>query len=1128
MDSTNIASNPLHNVWISASAGSGKTKLLTDRVLRLLISGVEPAKILCLTYTKAAAAEMMYRITGELSKWIVFDHSTLKNELAFLTGTIPDDKVIALARTILIRMLDSKNSIKVQTIHSYCQAVVNKFPIEAGISLQAEILDEQQKQLLLTQTTHHILSDHDSNEYDVVNLRPILNNIHELSFLTLVENALQYKKKLGSIIQANSDISEHIFNRLKIDRHLSHEKLFKEFVINFDKVFELYKNDINAVLLEQDIDFLYLLIAFASANIDAKQKLYSKLYDAFYTTTHTARKSLIGSKFIKHYNLVNFLVELRLVMGQYVETSNSYKIAQYTASFVYLVRLVEKYYTSLKQNNAQLDYDDLINITLELFGSNQLLPWIMFKLDAQVEHVLIDESQDISLEQWQIITTLTDNFFYDLGKNDLPRTIFIVGDQKQSIFSFQGADPKLFNQVKNQYQHFINECASKLHLIELIKSYRSGEAILRVVDATFNYLNQNDSGAFIDVKSKHIPHKTHINSKVELWMPVLGKQAKPKKDFSWDIRTERKEIYDSAKILAKVIANEVQNYLANNQTLKPGDIMILIRKRDRFAEHLVRALKDNDIAVNGLDRIKLNDNIVIKDLLALANFILLPHDDYNLAVLLKSPIITLEEEQLFTLSQRINDSLWDRLRFLSADDQKLLLVYDFLNYFLKEEALQHCVPIYSLYTCLLDIKGVRKNFISRFGLQINEIIDEFLNVCLQFESQNGSSLQRFVSWFVSSNIEIKREINNRINDIRIMTVHAAKGLQAKMVILADSLSLPRVSKHVIWSEELDLPLYNGGTKNNNAIYRKTLQQVEMQGMQEYYRLLYVAMTRAEERLVVCGWSSDSSVHKKSWYNTVRFAMEKIGYSMVCKNLGGYSVVTDGNSVSDAYFYSDSTNKVIVEKIVDSYAPEKNAFEESKVVYDLPDFIWQKPKITTDNYCSPSTLIAHKVAYSPLDKVVNVHLGLLIHKILEISMKNKKTISVAQLIKKYAQEYHLKISDKIISNMETLIGELKASLSANVRMLPGASIACKVNSLSVHSVIDLLIVTDNEVKIIDYKAVSFVDITLIPQQYIAQLATYKNLLSRLYIDKKIKCYIVSIVDGKFFEPSNKELEAYTLC
>jgi ATP-dependent helicase/nuclease subunit A len=596
---------------------------------------------------------------------------------------------------------------------------------------------------------------------------------------------------------------------------------------------------------------------------------------------------------------------------------------------------------------------------------------------------------------------------------------------------------------------------------------------------------------------------------------VLCERGDTSESYDWQINTDRIEAYDSARILARILANEIRSWLDNSSSTQPRDILILIRKRDKFTEHLVRSLKNNNIPVSGLDRIKLSENIVVKDLIALGSFILLPHDDYNLSVLLKSPIVNVDEERLFRLSQRSGLSLWQSLKNFAQQDNELLIAYNFLNEFL----LKGNVEIYKLYSNLLDVKKIRQSFISRFGIQINEVLDEFLNICLEYEKAESVSLHHFISWFSSSEIEVKSDVDSQANLVRIMTVHASKGLQAKTVILADTMSIPGSVKQVVWSEDFNLPLYNGNSQNNNQLYNETKLSLEEKSLQEYYRLLYVAMTRAQEKLIVCGSSSYSTINDKSWYSVVKAGLQDIGKVEVCNSIGGYEVINNPQSESSLYFYSNSLEKIVLgDKLRDIY--KEPSEEVGSLENILPDYVLERPtSLPMKKFSSASS----SIVCSPTSKTSYINLGTLIHKILEIGINSSADSAIPKLIEIYSKNYDLVIDSKVANNLQNLIKKLHSLFRQSYEIFPEVSLAAEYNKNNLIGTIDLLLVSKSDVVVIDYKTSSFKDSEEIPIRYITQLAVYRHLVSILYSNKEIKCFVVSSVNGEFFEIAESVLK-----
>jgi ATP-dependent helicase/nuclease subunit A len=497
----------------------------------------------------------------------------------------------------------------------------------------------------------------------------------------------------------------------------------------------------------------------------------------------------------------------------------------------------------LKQQSNSLDYDDLISLTRKLLNNSEYSDWISYKLDGGIDHLLLDEAQDTSSTQWQIINKITEEFFY---QHEKPRSFFIVGDAKQSIFSFQGADPKLFNEMN----HYL---PSEVIRVSLNKSYRSGIKILQLVDKIFNNPAIKPLVTSIDPFIKHIAHKD-IEGKIEIWPLIIDKEAK--EDTPWAMPSDFMHLdgLTSQDILAKNIAEYIER-----QVIDPGDVLVLTRRRTGFVNSIISELKLRNIPVNGLDRLALIEHKAILDLVALINVILYPLDDFNLAIVLKSPIFGITEEELLNLCYNRSASLWESLQ-----DKKILEELIVLS---KEKTL------FEFFFDILESKDIRPKFEREFGIEVNDVLDSFLDLVVQFEKENISCLQLFLDYLNNNKTEVKRDLSHSKGQVRIMTVHGAKGLQAKTVILADTTSLPHNFDSIIWLNDRNL-VWSGREKyySKSSIEAKEIKMANEYA--EYIRLLYVALTRAEENIIICGTYKAPEAPNRSWYHIVHNALSE--------------------------------------------------------------------------------------------------------------------------------------------------------------------------------------------------------------------------------------------------------------
>jgi len=514
-----------------------------------------------------------------------------------------------------------------------------------------------------------------------------------------------------------------------------------------------------------------------------------------------------------------------------------------------------KHYASVKNKHGVLDYGDLIQRGLALLKGGEASSWFLYNLNNRFHNILVDEAQDLNTMQWDFIKTLSSEFFYNPDEQE--KSIFVVGDPKQSIYSFQGASPLLFTQTKERIESLAKRYQIKIANAELNESFRSDPIILKFVDQVFQSLRKRNPEYFVE-ETNHIANKKFEKSSIEVW-PLVSKDEKEKEqEKKWQIIKEYKEVQSPSNILANKIAMRIKKLLKEGYL--PSDIMILVRKRDKLVEQTIAALKNESIPVSGADRLILNKSLAIQDLLALGRFILSQHDDYNLACLLKSPFFSITEEELFELCDRGELSLWENIKQQNKPAYKK--IRDTLTSLLENKTLH--AP-HQFFSHVLDVLKFRTTFLSHFGVHLNEVLDEFLNVCLNFESKQSMSFSLFIDWFAKTEIEIKRDAYASTNEVRLMTVHASKGLQAKVVILPDTTSVPKYNKGGILFNFAIRKLIAHQGASDHPFCKELIDKVELQTMQEYYRLLYVALTRAAEKLIICGWSNRKKISSDSWY-----------------------------------------------------------------------------------------------------------------------------------------------------------------------------------------------------------------------------------------------------------------------
>ena len=1073
------ASNPLSSVWVSASAGSGKTKVLKDRVLRLLLQGVSPHKIICLTFTKAAAGEMANRINESLKEWSICSDEKLIEELKGLTGKGKiEDSVMHESRKLFATILD--NPLNIQNLHSFCQKVLKRFPLEAEISPHFEVIDEAKAGTILKDSIVQSLHNEDLSE----SLNEILSVINEAQFDDLTRSITSHKNKLFDLNKKYGEsIFDEIYNFFDIKETDNEESLKQEFLDNCQSDFILQ----DVVNNHKDKTFMAITTAI---NIWLDKNNPAQDRTAIYQSIFLTQKLEPNKNTLKLFSKYGAedLVDIEAKRcWEFSDKMSRLKMCKLNEAFFKFALSIIHSYEDKKDSLSVLDYNDLIFKTLRLLEQANINPWVMFKLDGGIDHILVDEAQDTSPELWDIIRLLTEEFF--VGKSletEIEKTLFVVGDEKQSIYSFQGADLHLFQKMKSFFADKIAESKKPFSNVPMNVSFRSLPTILEFVDKVF--LGNNNGVSQEEIN--HTAFKEISSGYVEVWDHI--EKEKNEEVFDEVKYLPTKENYKSeinaSEIMAKKVASKIEELVksndilpATNQPIKPQDILILMKSRKgAFLNFLYKELKQRKVPVEGADRFKLKDELLDDDFVSLIKFLLMPDDDLSLAEVLKSPLINISEEELFALSYGRKNSLWSSvLKSNHATAVEYLKeLFNKIDYIRPYEFINHILNT----PCPNDEVSGKRAFIKHLGEQAKETIEELLNTSINFEQNSVVSMQSFLHELVNNSVDIAREFD-KSTKVKIMTIHGAKGLEAPIVFMPDTvIDYGFVKDTVFWNSDMPLWIPNRFYQNSKSTPVKsayTEQQLE-----EYKRLLYVALTRAEDRLYI--GSFGSRVNPASWGALIRETISNVGEEMD----GGYKL---GNT--------DYTPNEKLEGI-----PEKPQTKDID-----KNFLYQKAdeESTEESPKSPSSL-EEQLTISPFAKDDSIFFkrGLIIHKLLEIlpSVQNKKEACQSFLNNKkhnLSNEQASQIEKEVLSIFDKhdyLFGE---NSSAEV------PIVGKINDVKYSGVIDRLCITEDEVIIVDYKSnrppAETAEDT--PESYKKQLKIYKGILSQVYPYKNIKTAIL---------------------
>jgi ATP-dependent helicase/nuclease subunit A len=874
------------SAWVAASAGTGKTKVLTDRLLGLMLDGGNPARVLCLTFTRAAAAEMANRLNERLAEWAILPGQALAAELEALTGSCPDEGTIAQARRLFARTLDAPGGVKIATVHAFCQTLLRRFPLEAGVSPEFAVLDERgAAEARLEAVEDMIVAAREEDPPGVLAeaISVVAGHVTEERFsLLMAQLAGQSGLLRQALEQGHEALRERLCAGLSLPAGTTPEDVLSAFCAE-GACDEASLRAAAATLMagsSTDRDRGKALSDWFAAPQQRQQMLNAYL-GVYLTEQGEIRRSLItkSAAAAAGCDACAILAAEANRVKEFREAHAAAVLVEATGAFVRLGDTLVSAYEARKQSQGVLDYDDLVAKALELLQRPGVASWVLFKLDGGLDHILIDEGQDTNPEQWEIVKALAEEFFAGEGRSDLSRTVFVVGDAKQSIYSFQRADPRAYLAMRRHFAARTAAARQEWRVVPLEISFRSTEPVLRAIDAIFERDAAKDGVVLDGGEIRHVAWRAGQAGLVELWPPV-----EPQPDEAGDpsaLPVTRRRVAEPHTRLAEAIAATIRGWLdrgellqARGRPIRPGDVMVLVRRRNQFVGELLRALKARRIPVAGADRLILAEHLAVQDLIALGRFLLFPEDDLTLAAVLKCPLFAIDEETLFDLAYgRGRERLWHRLRSRAETSPALREVEKRLSALL---ARTDFVPPYELYAEILGAGGGRRALFERLGPEAEDPVEEFLALALAYEREHVPSLQGFLRWLVAGDTEVKRDFGARPRDeVRILTVHGAKGLEAPIVFLPDTMQLPKLPEPLLWTEREKLPLWCPRAEFAAPFYSAEREKVQQRQMQEYRRLLYVGLSRAQDRLYICGWQTRVAARDTCWHALCRAGLTEI-------------------------------------------------------------------------------------------------------------------------------------------------------------------------------------------------------------------------------------------------------------
>ena len=1114
------AIDPGASVWVSANAGSGKTTILTKRVVRLLLAGIDPAKILCLTYTKAAAAEMQNRVFALLGAWVGLDDAALSREIEALEGAPPARGRLLAARRLFAEALETPGGLKIQTIHAFCERLLHLFPFEANVPARFRMLDDAEQAVILETCLDEIQLGLPEDDPDAVSFAEavllVAQDAGSKDFAKTVRDAMAQRDAVRRFAGLRSDGKDDIDLRraLRMSDTETLDTLDGETVSGALPLVQwLAAAEQLRATGKSTEKTLGDALAAAHGTIGLAEQ--AAAYRAMFLTGGGAPKARMTTKgtpaalaeiLVEEKARILVLLDRRRGVLAYRRTQALFRIADRAAAL----------YLEEKRRRAALDFSDLIARTAALLDRVDA-SWILFKLDAGLEHLLIDEAQDTSPEQWRILTALTAEFFAGKGQSGAHRTVFAVGDEKQSIFSFQGAAPKQFDRQRRLFKARAEAGRSRFAPVELQLSFRTVKDVLLAVDTVFTGdrfagLGAADAGGTVHETVRH-----RQPGLVEIWPIELPDAVEEiDEEAEVDALPPRATEVKLAERIARRIAFWLESgarYEDDGSRIRAGDVMILVRKRSAFFECVIRALKRAGVPVAGADRMELTAHIAVTDLLAAGEIALLPDDDLSLATVLKSPLIGFDDDDLIALvADRSRTSLYESLGSAAADDLRFAEAFARIEGWRRLAREAH--P-FRFFSSLLGEEGGRRRMLARLGADAAEVMDVFLGDVLAWQQKNPPSLFSFLAFMRGASRMVKRELESGTDAVRVMTAHAAKGLEARIVFLPDTLGA------LHWSQEPKLfdigppapepderpfpepPIiaWSPAARHDSASLSAARAAWRQEALGESRRLLYVGMTRARDRLYVAAYGRKTEPHADVWYRMID------------------PVLTQHSQAEKRPAEDDAAFEVIQWRSADRDPPAPPLDQHTTdAPAPLPDWIREAAPATATPAppLQPSGARASRAEpASDPSALDSRRRGILIHMALErlpaIDPANRIT-TADRLLRKRAPNADMAalaaLRDQAIRIVEDQRFSMLFGVGSRAEVDISGSIMIGGRLMPVSARVDRLAVTETEVLVADFKTgAPPSDQGTLPDEMLRQLALYRDLLRRIYPGRSVRAGIL---------------------